>query len=66
VFTVVRTDVSDPDQVAELIHRTVEHFGRLDFAFNNAGIEGAQAPTADCTLENWSRNSSGEVSLDSR
>ena len=51
----IRTDVSDASSVAELIHGTVDRLGRLDFAFNNAGIEGAQAPTADCTIENWNR-----------
>ena len=30
-------------------------FGRLDSAFNNAGIEGETAPTADCTEKNWER-----------
>jgi NAD(P)-dependent dehydrogenase (short-subunit alcohol dehydrogenase family) len=31
----------------------VETYGRLDYAHNNAGIAGADAPTADCTEENW-------------
>jgi NAD(P)-dependent dehydrogenase (short-subunit alcohol dehydrogenase family) len=47
--------VSDPGGVAELVHGCVDRFGRLDFAFNNAGIEGTQAPTAECTVENWNR-----------
>lgn len=51
----VHTDVSDAGQVAALVDRTVERFGRLDYAFNNAGIEGAPAPTADSTIENWNR-----------
>jgi NAD(P)-dependent dehydrogenase (short-subunit alcohol dehydrogenase family) len=33
----------------------VESYGRLDVLFNNAGVEGEQAPTADCTLENFDR-----------
>src|SRR5215211_287639 len=37
-------DVSDEEQVAGLVDRAVETFGRLDFAFNNAGI---QAPPTD-------------------
>jgi NAD(P)-dependent dehydrogenase (short-subunit alcohol dehydrogenase family) len=36
----VRTDVSAEEEIAALVARTVEHFGRLDFAFNNAGIGG--------------------------
>jgi NAD(P)-dependent dehydrogenase (short-subunit alcohol dehydrogenase family) len=33
----------------------VASFGRLDFAFNNAGIEGQPADTVNCTEENWDR-----------
>ena len=51
----VRADVSQPTDVAELVDRTIERFGRLDFAFNNAGTEGKPAPTAECTIENWDR-----------
>ena len=36
----IRADVTAEDQIAALVTRTVEHFGRLDFAFNNAGIGG--------------------------
>src|ERR1700732_5526540 len=39
----VKTDVSKAVQVKELVERTLQKFGRLDFAFNNAGIE--QVPT---------------------
>jgi NAD(P)-dependent dehydrogenase (short-subunit alcohol dehydrogenase family) len=49
----VRTDVSKAAEVETLIQKTVETYGRLDYAHNNAGIEGAGAPTADCTEENW-------------
>ncbi|HET6915116.1 MAG TPA: SDR family oxidoreductase [Acidimicrobiales bacterium] len=51
----VRTDVSDDAQVAAAIAETVRAFGGLDLAFNNAGIEGAQAITHECTPENWTR-----------
>lgn len=51
----VKTDVTRPDQVEALIKRAVETYGRLDCAFNNAGFEGAQAPTADYTEEDWDR-----------
>jgi len=39
-----RTDVSRFDEVSALVEATVARFGRLDCAFNNAGIEGAVAP----------------------
>jgi NAD(P)-dependent dehydrogenase (short-subunit alcohol dehydrogenase family) len=39
----VSTDVTQEPQVNNLVGRTLERFGRLDFAFNNAGVE--QAPT---------------------
>src|ERR1700683_754670 len=40
----VKTDVSKAFQVKALIRKVVERFGRLDVAFNKAGIEGVQAP----------------------
>lgn len=40
----VQTDVSKASEVENLIQRSVEKFGRLDIAFNNAGTEGAWAP----------------------
>jgi NAD(P)-dependent dehydrogenase (short-subunit alcohol dehydrogenase family) len=49
----VRTDVSKAAEVEALIQKIVETYGRLDYAHNNAGIAGADAPTADCTEENW-------------
>ncbi|HEU4454064.1 MAG TPA: SDR family oxidoreductase [Longimicrobium sp.] len=51
----VACDVSRPEQVEALVRRTVEAFGGLDFAFNNAGVEGQTAPTADCTEAGWDR-----------
>jgi len=47
--------VSNPDDVRRLIDRTVEVYGHLDIILNNAGVEGQQAPTADCTIQNWER-----------
>ncbi|CAN5707200.1 SDR family oxidoreductase [soil metagenome] len=48
-------DVADPDAV-DALHAAIEsRHGRLDFAFNNAGIEGTPARTEACTLENWTR-----------
>ena len=44
----VRCDVADEDQVAALIAATVDTFGRLEMAFNNAGI---QLPVCDAADE---------------
>lgn len=51
----VKTDVSKAGEVMALVDSAVSTYGRLDCAFNNAGIEGTMAPTADCTEENWDR-----------
>ena len=48
-------DVSNPNEVEALVDKTVEAYGRLDCAFNNAGIEGQFSPTPECTIENWQR-----------
>lgn len=53
--TFVRADVSQRADVEALIRQTVETYGRLDCAHNNAGIEGDMAPTCDCTEANWDR-----------
>src|SRR5712692_2595810 len=39
-----KTDVSEPDDVKALVDKAVAEFGRLDVAFNNAGIDGEQVP----------------------
>src|SRR3954447_3302945 len=46
-----RCDVSDDAEVAAIVHRAVAAFGRLDAAFNNAGVMARIAPTADSTHE---------------
>ena len=38
----IRTDVAIEKEVEAMVARTIEHFGRLDFAFNNAGVSGGQ------------------------
>jgi len=53
--TFIQTDVSKSAEVQRLMSQVVESYGRLDCAVNNAGVEGAMAPTADCTEENWDR-----------
>jgi len=49
----VAADVADPAACAGLVARTLERFGRLDCACNNAGIGGEQNPTADYSDEGW-------------
>jgi NAD(P)-dependent dehydrogenase (short-subunit alcohol dehydrogenase family) len=49
----IKCDVSKEEDVKLAIEKTVKTFGRLDFAFNNAGIEGQQATCAESTRENW-------------
>src|SRR4051812_23248054 len=51
----VRCDVSDDAQVAAMVDRTVAEFGRLDAAFNNAGVMAHIAPTAESNREDWDR-----------
>lgn len=51
----VQCDVSKAADVKALVDKTIAVFGRLDYAFNNAGIEGATAPTHECTEENWDK-----------
>jgi len=49
----VKADVSKASDVDSLIQTTVQHFGRLDIAFNNAGIEGVWVPIARQSEEDW-------------
>lgn len=49
----IECDVADESSVRALFTEIIASFGRLDAAFNNAGIEGEPAPTADCTTANF-------------
>jgi len=51
----VHADVSKSAEVEKMVDKTVETYGRLDCAFNNAGIAGEWAPITECTEENWDR-----------
>jgi NAD(P)-dependent dehydrogenase (short-subunit alcohol dehydrogenase family) len=51
----VRCNVADEAEVEAMIEQTVSAFGRLDAAFNNAGVMARIAPTADSTREDWDR-----------
>jgi NAD(P)-dependent dehydrogenase (short-subunit alcohol dehydrogenase family) len=46
-------DVGNPHAVEELINKTLKSFGQLDFACNNAGIQGVRVPTVEYPLEAW-------------
>src|SRR3954452_10916396 len=51
----VKCDVSRVEDIKAALDKTVEAFGRLDFAFNNAGVEQPVKPAADLTAEEWDR-----------
>jgi NAD(P)-dependent dehydrogenase (short-subunit alcohol dehydrogenase family) len=51
----VRCDVTDEDEVAAMIEQTVSTFGRLDAAFNNAGVQSLPVETADASGEEFDR-----------
>ena len=51
----VRADVAQPEDCQNLVNAAVEHFGKLDIGFNNAGIGGEANPTGDYSVEDWQR-----------
>jgi NAD(P)-dependent dehydrogenase (short-subunit alcohol dehydrogenase family) len=51
----IRCDVSRAEDVKAALDKTVETLGRLDYAFNNAGIEQPLMPAADLTEDQWDR-----------
>ena len=50
---VAPADVGDPASVEALFAKTKEAFGRLDFLFNNAGVNAPGVPLEDLTVEQW-------------
>ncbi len=50
---VVPTDVGDPASVERLVKQTLEAYGRLDVAFNNAGFSHRPTPLADISLDDF-------------
>jgi NAD(P)-dependent dehydrogenase (short-subunit alcohol dehydrogenase family) len=51
----VACDVSDDAQVEAMVNRTIAEFGRLDAAYNNAGIQNVLAETADSPRDDYDR-----------
>jgi NAD(P)-dependent dehydrogenase (short-subunit alcohol dehydrogenase family) len=51
----VKCDVAQWSHVEAAVAKAVQTFGRLDCAYNNAGIEGKGGNTHECTEENWNR-----------
>ncbi len=51
----VHCDVADEKQVAAMVEQTVASFGRIDAAFNNAGVQSPVAETADASGEEFDR-----------
>ena len=52
---VLACDIARSEQVEAAIAETVATFGRLDIAFNNAGVENVAAPVAEIALADWDR-----------
>ena len=53
--TAITCDVTDEAQVKRMVDQTVSAFGRLDAAFNNAGVQSLAVETADSTSEEFDR-----------
>jgi NAD(P)-dependent dehydrogenase (short-subunit alcohol dehydrogenase family) len=51
----IRCDVADDVQVEAMVAQTIAAFGRLDAAYNNAGVQNVLAETADTTREDYDR-----------
>ncbi|RSK46374.1 glucose 1-dehydrogenase [Hymenobacter perfusus] len=48
-------DITDEAQVQAALAKTIDTYGRLDFAFNNAGVEQHKAPAAELAMAEWDR-----------
>ena len=51
----IKCDVSILSEVQKMIQTIISVYGRLDFAFNNAGIEGINGTIQECTEDNWDK-----------
>jgi NAD(P)-dependent dehydrogenase (short-subunit alcohol dehydrogenase family) len=51
----VRVDVTDPESVEQMVRATIQAYGRLNIAVNNAGIGGEINPTGSYSIEGWQK-----------
>lgn len=51
----VACDVSKAEECEKLVNETIKHYGRLDYACNNAGIGGEAAPVGDMSIGGWDK-----------
>ena len=51
----VKTNITQATEVENLVNQTISTYNRLDYAFNNAGIEGILGPSIEQTEENWNQ-----------
>lgn len=51
----VKADVSKAEECELLVNKTVEAYGRVDIAFNNAGISGEANSVGEMSVEGWNR-----------
>lgn len=58
---VAQADVSQHAEVAQAVQQIVDHWGRLDVVYANAGTNGTWAPVDELSIENW--NSTLSVNL---
>lgn len=55
----IKADVSQADQVEAMIRKTIDTYGRLDYAFNNGGSGGKGGWTAEIEEEDWDQTING-------
>lgn len=53
--TAIKTDVSAAKDVERMVAHAIDAFGHLDYAVNNAGIEGQFSGITDLSEEEWDR-----------
>lgn len=51
----IKADTSKPEQMEELVKKTVDKYGGLHIAINNAGISGPEKPMADYPVDGWQK-----------